>query len=410
MMGGRNLNEAAPGRKKAYALWALLGGLYFLMTYVVCMRMQLDLPDCDLLAHLEKASALTGETILPRLLWGSDILWHICVWLLLCIGTEGIVAAALVTACVNGVYYLLACRLLDELLPQVRRWAIPVSALTLCIVMPLYIPWFGGVYSGQSSPNVWHSPTQLMVRPFALILFYMTVRIYRRLREGGWPARAFASRGEAVAYGTLMALSVWAKPCFFQAFVPGLGVLMIVDLVRSRGKAFLSFLKIALACVPAAALTMRCYYYSFYSGTEGAGGVEIAPFEYWGATSNFIPLSMLLLLAFPIAVFAADWKRVRDSVEGQLNLSVFLVATAMRILLIEGGERRWHGNFTWAYGVSSGLIWFMAIQRFVALASGPKPEGKRERYLLRLCWVLLILHLAVGIYYYIMRLTGTTQC
>ena len=178
---------------------------------------------------------------------------------------------------------------------------LPVGALLLCLVGPVWLPWFSrSIYLGQESPNVWHSPTQIMVRPFALLAFYLTVRIYRRWRAAeGFPKLAYASKREAALYAILITLSVWAKPCYFQVIVPALGVLLLVDLVRSRGKSFLFSLKMAAAYVPGAALTAMKFFDSFFAESEtGGAGLEIAPFAVWSRSSDCILVSVLLLLAF----------------------------------------------------------------------------------------------------------------
>lgn len=409
VLGGRpDLRQQERGK---ILINCLLGTLLFCMTFLVVQRLLLELPDCDYGAHLEKAEGLTRSTIPLRLLKGEDILWHVCVWTLVRAGMERVCAAALVTAAVNGLQFAVCSCLLDRTLRWVdRRW-IPAASMTLCLVTAICLPWFSQeIYVGQDSPNVWHSPTQLMVRPFALLVFWLTVRIYERLREEGWPSRVYAGKGEAAVYTLLITLSVWAKPSFFQAFVPGLGLVMVVDLIRSRGRgrAFLSCFKVALAYVPGAVLTVLRFFSAFYSGA--GEGVEIAPLEYWNSTSPCVPVSILLLFAFPLVVFAADWKAVRRSAEGQIALSALLMATAMRGLLIEQGARRWHGNFTWAYGVASMLVWFVALRRFAELMSGDRLPEKRYRLVAYLGWSLLALHLLTGIYYYTQILTGPYQC
>lgn len=387
----------------------LLGTLLFCMTFLVVQRLLIELPDCDYGAHLEKAEGLTKSTIPLRLLKGEDILWHVCVWTLVRTGMERVCAAALVTAAVNGIQFAVCSCLFDRTLRWVdRRW-IPAASMTLCLVTAICLPWFSQeIYVGQDSPNVWHNPTQLMVRPLALLVFWLTVRLYERLRQGDWSAGVYAGRGEAALYTLLITLSVWSKPSFFQAFVPGLGLVMVVDLIRSRGQAFPGCFKIALAYVPGAVLTVLRFFTAFYTGA--GEGVEIAPLEYWNSTSPCVPVSILLLFAFPLIVFVADWKEICRSAEGQIALSALLMATAMRGLLIEQGARRWHGNFTWAYGVASMLVWFVALGRFAGLMGGSRLSGKRYQLVAYLGWSLLALHLLTGIYYYIQILTGPYQC
>lgn len=339
--------------------------------------------------------------MLTALLTGKERLWHACVWLVNRLGVSMVYAGCLVTAGAVEAAYVIYNLLFKEMLRWLDQRPIPFASLTLCLVSAIYMPWYTvHIYRAHGSPNIWHNPTQLMVRPFALIAFWMTVRIYRRLRKGeGWPKRAFESKGEIVAYAFVLMLTVWAKPCFAQAFIPGLAILMIVDLVRSRGKAFPFCFRVACAYIPAVALMLMNFVSNF--GSDSGNGIEIAFLDVWTHSTSNIPLSVLLLFAFPLFVFIVDWRRLLSSVEGQLSLSNLAVAVVMKATLAETGSRRYHGNLTWSYGLAAVFIWFLAMRSFLELMFGNRLTGRKYTVVAVVGWTLLALHLFTGVLYYI---------
>ena len=406
----RTLTERERQERLRTMVTSFLGVLLLYMSFWVVYHLTHELNRSDLITHLRTADDLTKVTVVTELLGGRNRLWHVCVWFLMRLGMAPVYAACVVTSGAIVSLYGVYCGVLSQMLKKINRALIPVAAFVLCIVGPLYMPWYSEeIYRGQDSPNMWHNPTQLMVRPLAILVFWMTVRIYQRAREGSWPAKTYASKQEAGIYTLLITLSVWAKPSFVQVFIPALGIVLVVDLVRSKGKSILFFLKVAAAYVPGVILTLMQFVHSFLSG--GGNGVEIAPFDVWSRSSNCIPISICLLYAFPIFVLLiVDRKRYFSSLEGQISASMFVVSGAMWALLAEVGPRRYHGNFGWSWALTSTVIWCIALRNFIDLLSGDRLSEKEYRVVAGVGWTLLFLHFFTGIVYYCHIATGTVQC
>ncbi|MCB8994723.1 MAG: hypothetical protein H6538_03850 [Bacteroidales bacterium] len=60
-----------------------------------------------------------------------------------------------------------------------------LAAVSLSFVTAIYFPWFNkSIYLGQWGPNIWHSPTMFLVKPFALLSFWgMMVFILKQETE-----------------------------------------------------------------------------------------------------------------------------------------------------------------------------------------------------------------------------------
>jgi hypothetical protein len=367
----------------------------------------------DVIGQLRDAMKINRRNIVGQYLTGQDILWHTlvrCVYLLPDFTRYD--AACLVTSVTYASYYFICCAVLEREEMQLPDGLIPVACFVLCLVGPIYMPWYSErIYLGQDSPNPWHSPTQIMVKPFALLLFVMTAMLYNRLKDekGNYALSVYRSKKEAAAYTILIVLSEYAKPSCFQIIVPGLGILMLIDLIRSRGKSLLFSLKMAAAFVPGAILTAMKFFTAFYVD-QGSGGVEIAPFVVWRHYTKSIPISFLLLFAFPAFVFIMDHRNFLKHTEGPLAVSVLASGMLMKGMLAEMGKRRWHGNFGWGYGLAATLVWFVAVKKFIRMMTGDELSPKEYKIAAYVGYSLLALHFITGIIYLIMLGTGTRQC
>ena len=105
---------------------------------------------------------------------------------LLPIGREN--AGALVTACCIGLLAAILYQFLwKELKEQLSKMNIVFLTIGLLILTALYMPWFNReVYLGQSSPTIWHNPTNMAVKPVSLIAFLYFLKLYPEKEREKW--------------------------------------------------------------------------------------------------------------------------------------------------------------------------------------------------------------------------------
>jgi hypothetical protein len=122
--------------------------------------------------------------------------------------------------------------------------------------------------------------------------------------------------------------------------------------------------------------------------------IVLAPFAVWSRTSPFIPLSILLAVAFPAAVTLLDWsKRIR--LEGlALAWAFFGVSIFIRSVFAETGDAMMHGNFAWPYQIALSVLFAFSVRSYYHQAvSADKGVG---------FWVtsgFLVGHVVSGLYY-----------
>ena len=440
-------------RRNGIAL-LLTVGIYVLTCQVVLHLFRND-NMADYIAHTIWAIALTPQKALASLYNGSERLWHMCVRVLFSYSGNMMTACAIATAAANAAAYFLVYKSLELVFPaKLPRWLLALLTAVVFTANALTVPGAAFV-TDRGYVNSWHNPTNIMVRPFAAAVFFMTLRIYNRRRcglhsalvppeEGGRPF-AFAgsaraewrtpvfTRAELVLYPLCLLLSVWAKPAFLQYFAPAIFVFLVADVIRTKGKLFPFCLKLALAYIPAMLVItsqfMR-YFGSFaplaeaQSAADALHAMEEAAGEtiYYDTTSNFVTtqvafyyilpsfsgvgealketlnaiLLTLYVCAFPLAVFCIDFSYARRSAACRLSLVGMIVARLESLFFHELGIRNNHGNFRWAYFVSIWLLWAVAMERYAEGLFRRDRAGKLMRYA---ATPLLAWHLAVGVIY-----------
>ena len=447
--------------RRCGAALLLAVGLYLLTAAVVRGLFRTD-NMADYPAHTLWAIVLTPQDALASLWNGSERLWHICVRVVFGLTKNMITACVVVTALANAAAYLLVFFSLEAVCPEkCPRWLLALLVAAVFTANALTAPGCPFV-TDRGYVNPWHNPTNIMVRPFAAAVFYMTLRIYNRRRcavhalwvsENGAPF-SFAERladewrvpvftpAELVLYPLCLLLSVYAKPAFLQFFAPAIFLFLLIDVIRTKGRLLPFCVKLALAYLPAVLVLGSQFLYYFggfsplaeaQSAADTLRAMEEAAGEtiYYDATSNFdltgiafyyiLPsfsgvgevlaetgkalLLTLYLVAFPLAVFLAESPADRRSAAWRLGWWGVIAARLESLLLHELGIRVNHGNFRWAYFVAVWLLWTIAAVRWIA---GVGAADRQSRLLRWAATPLLLWHLAVGVVYLVRILQTST--
>lgn len=423
-------------RRNGLAL-LLTGGL-FALVYAVVFNFRSG--DSDYIDHLVWAIGMSPDAVLASFYNGSERLWHICVKLLFPGLTNNMwTAAAIVTATADCAAYFLIYKSLESAVSErFPRWLLALLTVSVFIVNALTLPG-QSFYTGKGAVNTWHNPTNIMVRPFAAAVFYMTIRIYNRRRYDCHKAlvtpaedgRSFSFQGgfwaqfsqpvftgaELILYPLCLLFSAYAKPSFLQFFAPAILIFLLIDVIRTRGMLLPFCIKLALAYLPAGYILLS-QYFSFFGSAGIATGAAVqtaTESSSAGVALYFIQTSyasfgeflavfggalweFLLLCAFPLFVLLTDARRASRSANVRLGFICLIIGWLESLLLHETGSRAAHGNFLWGYYVSVWTLWFSAVGHFAQLLAEPQ-KTRRDKIT---CWggaVLLLWHLSGGIAY-----------
>ena len=188
----------------------------FVITYQVIMGAVRN-PYSDYLGHAENAELLLQSGLGPVLKEIGYPFWAFLVaGIMKLSGAPAYEASAIAGGLLNAFTYVLVFSYLAK---ECKEERLGIAALTwfLLLVGPFYIPWYNpDVYNGQVTPNIWHNPTTICVRPFAFLAFLLILRVLKEYEE----EQKKLSAKTWLLLAACLVLCNLAKPSTVQIAVP----------------------------------------------------------------------------------------------------------------------------------------------------------------------------------------------
>lgn len=247
----------------------------------------------------------------------------------------------------------------------------------LLIAGPLYIPWYNSrIYVGQGSPNVWHNPTLIMVKPFAVIIIYIVKSyIIEPFQDCIDPLKI---KKNGITLILLMLFSAIAKPAFIQIFFPAVFIWCIFYLVhillgqnKHFKKVFFSrSLFLFVCCLPTLAIFLIQFYLLFLTRTIEQPASTTIGIKLFYVMNIWAPnpfFSALLAITFPVSVvmFCVFSKRAISNMT-KFSWLMYVIAFCEAALLYEP-KRLSAGNFCWGLEIAIFIIWIDAFKIFFSI-------------------------------------------
>ena len=417
----------------------------FLLVYEIVFNFRQDITGSDFAPHISWAIQMSRSSMLSSFYNGQERLWHVCMRLVMALGVNNIrSAAAIVTAAADAAAYCIVYGAFARHTERaLHRWVLAAALLCPFLVTSLTLPGHS-FYTGRGAVSTWHNPTNIMVRPFAAAVFYMTVDIYSRRRYGqagplvplDGEAKPFAFSGgfwrqflqpvftpwELVLYPVCILASLWAKPSFIQVFAPAIFLFLLIDVIRTKGKLLPFCIKMALAYLPAVLLLSRQFGRFFAAGVSivpavqqaasaaaqtpaasGGSGLSIylvqGPWSGFGLVWDAVSYRLktaALPCAFPLLLLLAAPRRTTRCASFRLGLVCAAVGLLEVLLLHETGSRSEHGNLNWGLYTACWMFWTAAMGQYVRLVREKTAAG---RVVLLGGTALLVWQLVSGVLY-----------
>jgi len=272
---------------------------------------------------------------------------------------------------------------------RMSPWFVGFITVAAMMVGPIFLFTFPDrMYLGYITGNPYHNPTQLLLRPLALLLFY---HAYNNLY-------ARRNLGNILIAAVLVVAATQAKSSFTLTFLPALAILGLIQIRKLKE---LNFLYIIFGLGIPAVTTLAAQYFISFTG-DRVDSIIFAPFK---AILMFVPNGWVLLLftllsiLFPLVVTLFYWKQARLNLRLKLAWINFLVAFVIAILFSQVINMA-SLNFWW--GPSIGL--FILFVECIALAGSNEMFSLREpthkvQQLIGLA--VFSLHLLCGIIFYL---------
>ena len=305
----------------------------------------------------------------------------------------------------SGVYLVLSyigvIKIMKYLLAEVKQRSIAILSFVLLIVAPVWLPWINKyIVLHVGGVNVWHNATNICGRAIGILAFYFSMRLLDNIVESDYVYLPSLKDGILLAFLYLM--SLLAKPSFAQTFAPAFGLLLIFQLIKSKGKFLKQFLAFAaIAIFPALRLGFQFFR---YFGT--AGGSEVINKQIRGVrilvelpASNVLAnvlKSQFLVLLFPILMVIVT-KLAKRKLDRYHAISWLMELLGVCYVLFLKGAAA--GEMGWAYYIAEFFVFLVGIRDYMKIFYSEESFFSRswvQITLFTLSTLVLVEHTIIG--------------
>lgn len=274
-----------------------------------------------------------------------------------------------------------------------NRWSMLVTVI-LMIVGPIFIFTFPeSQYLGYFSANPFHNPTFILLKPLALIWFYVAAEnMFGK-----------SSIKQALIAALLVFLATSTKPSFTITILPALGLVWLCFNTR-KFKQLNWWLLIAGMGIMAVLVLATQYLVSYTSAglDESVEKFVITPFKTLLSYSDsffVVILKIVMSTIFPLYITVYYWKEIKNKTVFQLGWLNYLVGMIMAVLLSEE-VRFQHGNFLWGPMIGIFILFFITSTHYFGEVA-TKIQQKELHFIDAIPGALLSLHFICGLIYFI---------
>jgi hypothetical protein len=278
----------------------------------------------------------------------------------------------------------------------------------LFLVSNIYSPkntaFFGFDYTyrilGAYTPNPIWNATYMATRPFTIVCFVEGCYMLELIKN-----RSFQWK-KALPFAVSLFLTTMTKPSYTMVILPTIAILLLTELIRTKGKSFSDSFVFCLTMIPTG-VALLYQYAGVFTGTNIKGeetGIAFGIAKVWGYYSSNIPLSIIMGLALPIGVLVLNFGELKKNAYYRFALLNYAVAAIMFLCLYEKGFRMLHANFSWGYMHAQ---FFMFMMTLVYVIKNTLEWRKSYKIVFVISeWIVLFYHLICGINFLIFNLQG----
>lgn len=200
-----------------------------------------------------------------------------------------------------------------------------------------------------------HNPTNAMVKPFALLCVVLFVDIMTAIEKN-----EESIKKSLITFSILLAVSVLAKPSFFQEFIPAAGLYLIAMWIKGKCKYFLRYFFVCVSFLPGLAIVIYQFAIAFFY-SETSGGIGFGWLDVFGAATPNAYISFLLVVAFALCYTLLFFKETIKKKEIQFAWFFTIIGWLEAAVLYEQGFRMYDGNFTWSVQLGYFVLWVIIL-------------------------------------------------
>jgi len=287
-------------------------------------------------------------------------------------------------------------------------YALLLLSVALTIVSPITF-WINKTMIGYFNPIVYHNPTLIALRLFAISVSLLALKIFSNYSYQSANQRRYT----LLLCASLLLCATQAKPSYTIVLIPGCCAFAVWR--RLRGHRVDWKLLVLGICVPGSFMLGLQYLITYFNYADGSS----ISFGFLVFTRLWFPdwrvtVQLALSLAFPLTVYLLYFAEARKHLYLNFSWTVFAVSAMVSYCLYETGDRIYHGNFLWNSYITVFVLMFASLQFLVQQYGRSRlawPQDCRSRppkisLKLSISVVLFGAHVFFGIGYYIRFMTG----
>ncbi|HEX2620444.1 MAG TPA: hypothetical protein VHL11_09860 [Phototrophicaceae bacterium] len=288
-------------------------------------------------------------------------------------------------------------QLVDQLPQLAERLVLVLAGIAVIIGPPVMLSWYLDFrLNGYIILNQFHSPTQSVVLPMAMVLFALCLRL---LNTG------HLSRIGLVGLAALALITPLTKPNFSMVLLPALTLVIVWRLLRRETVPWRAL--ILTVFIPTALALGWQFYFTYVQqtvigyGLNPSNGIIFAPLKtalYFDPSLVVVAIKLLVSLAFPLWV-VSFYPSVRRNLAIRLGWLMILIGLAQYLLLAEAGEFYMAANFNWGLRTITLFVFALSLVDLVKATFIQIQERRPDARLIGAV-LLLITHIIGGMYLY----------
>lgn len=250
---------------------------------------------------------------------------------------------------------------------------------------------------GVYSPNPFHNATYLVARPFCIAVLFQVAELLESFET-------FFDWKKGIVFAITLLLATMTKPSFTIVLCGAVGLVLLYRLLKSKCKNFKQTLCFGVLFVPTF-LDLLYQFGGVFSGVNVKGeetGIGFGFFHVWKEYCDSYLVAILLVIFFPLVVLFFQRGKMRTHTLYRLGWQLYGMGLLMFVVLYEKGFRAVDSNFSWGYMMGAFALVVSSV--LVLLEETFAKDGNKKH--LAIQWGAFLLHVACGLFYFGIIITG----
>jgi len=230
---------------------------------------------------------------------------------------------------------------------QSMYW-IDALSITLVFVFNVFLPSYSPyIYYLIGGFNIWHNPTYLFMKPFALLSFIFFVQAYDKYRNQEKYLKT------AILFFCVTIVSIFAKPSYALMFLPALALFLVIEFIKRAKQAWKFCIIISAFTIP---IVILMYFQSVIVFQDTKTGLIFDPGGEWANSISGVIIPILLVNAFSVFVLCfGGWRQILSDKVYQLSFLAFTSGCLQFYTMAEIGSQGM-ANLAWGYYMGAFLL------------------------------------------------------